>query len=82
MREIWQQRLDECVHCFKAKGGGLLSDGPAAPAIVSAASELPAQLLVMGTHGRTGLCRIIALGSVAEAVVRAAPCSLLVVRVV
>ena len=24
MREIWQQRLDECVHHFKAKGGGLL----------------------------------------------------------
>ncbi|MBP1609560.1 MAG: Universal stress protein family, partial [Acidobacteria bacterium] len=24
MRKIWQQRLDECVHRFKAKGGGLL----------------------------------------------------------
>jgi nucleotide-binding universal stress UspA family protein len=82
MRKIWQQRLDECVHRFKAKGGGLLSDGPAAPAILSAASELPAQLLVMGTHGRTGLNRVIALGSVAEAVVRAAPCSVLVVRLV
>ena len=80
MRKIWQQRLDECVHRFKAKGGGLLPDGPAAPAILSAASELPAQLLVMGTHGRTGLRRMIALGSVAETVVRAAPCSVLVVR--
>jgi nucleotide-binding universal stress UspA family protein len=82
MRKIWQQRLDECVHHFKAKGGGLLRDGPAVPAILSAASELPAQLLVMGTHGRTGLSRIIALGSVAEAVVRAAPCSVLIVRLV
>ena len=80
MRKIWQQRLDECVHRFKAKGGGLLPDGPAAPAILSAASELPAQLLVMGTHGRTGLRRMIALGSVAETVVRAAPCSVLIVR--
>jgi nucleotide-binding universal stress UspA family protein len=80
MRKIWKQRLDECVHGFKAKGGGLLPDGPAASAILSAASELPAQLLVMGTHGRTGLSRMIALGSVAEAVVRAAPCSVLVVR--
>ena len=79
MRELWQQRLDECVHDFKAKGGGLLRDGPAAPAILSAASELPAQLLVVGTHGRTGLSRI-ALGSVAEAVVRGAPCSVLTVR--
>ncbi len=82
MRKIWQQRLDECVHRFKAKGGGLLPNGPAAPAILHAASELPAQLLVMGTHGRTGLSRIIALGSVAEAVVRAAPCSVLIVRLV
>ena len=79
MRELWRQRLDECVHHFKAKGGGLLRDGPAAPAILSAASELPAQLLVVGTHGRTGLSRI-ALGSVAEAVVRGAPCSVLTVR--
>jgi nucleotide-binding universal stress UspA family protein len=81
MRALWQQRLDECVHHFKAKGGGLLRNGPAAPAILSAASELPAQLLVVGTHGRTGLSRI-ALGSVAEAVVRAAPCSVLAVRLV
>jgi universal stress protein A len=80
MKKIWQQRLDECVQHFKAKGGGLLRDGPAAPAILSAASELPAQLLVVGTHGRTGLSRIMALGSVAEAVVRAAPCSVLIVR--
>ena len=79
MRKLWQTRLDECVHHFKAEGGGLLRNGPAAPAILSAASELPAQLLVVGTHGRTGLSRI-ALGSVAEAVVRAAPCSVLIVR--
>ncbi len=82
MRKIWQQRLDECVHHFKAKGGGLLCDGPAVRAILSAAAELPAQLLVVGTHGRTGLSRMIALGSVAEAVVRAAPCSVLIVRLV
>lgn len=81
MRTLGQHRLDECVHHFKAKGGGLLRNGPAATAILSAASELPAQLLVVGTHGRTGLSRI-ALGSVAEAVVRAAPCSVLTVRLV
>jgi nucleotide-binding universal stress UspA family protein len=82
MRKIWQQRLDECVHQFKAEGGGFLRVGPAAPAILSVASELPAQLLVVGTHGRTGLSRLIALGSVAQAVVRAAPCSVLIVRLV
>ena len=79
MRKLWQARLDECVRHFKAKGGGLLRNGPAAAAILSAASELPAQLVVVGSHGRTGLSRV-ALGSVAEAVVRAAPCSVLTVR--
>ncbi len=79
MSTLWQTKLDECVHHFKAEGGGLLRNGPAAQAILSAASELPAQLLVVGTHGRTGLSRI-ALGSVAEAVVRAAPCSVLTIR--
>lgn len=76
----WQKRLDECVHQFEAKGGGLLRMGPPEDAILRAAAELPAQLLVIGTHGRTGLRRL-ALGSVAEAVVRVAPCSILVVRV-
>jgi len=79
MKEIWQQRLDECVDRFKAKGGGLLRNGPAASTILSAASELPAELLVVSTHGRTGLSRV-ALGSVAEAVVRTAPCSVLTIR--
>jgi nucleotide-binding universal stress UspA family protein len=79
MREIWQQRLDKCVVRFKAKGGGLLRSGPAASTILSAASELPAELLVVSTHGRTGLSRV-ALGSVAEAVVRLAPCSVLTIR--
>jgi universal stress protein A len=79
MRTIWQTKLDECVYRFKAKGGGLLRIGPAAQAILSAASELPAELLVLGTHGRTGLSHV-ALGSVAEAVVRAAPCSVLIMR--
>jgi nucleotide-binding universal stress UspA family protein len=36
-------------------------------------------LIVIGTHGRTGLARIL-LGSVAEQVIRHAPCSVLVVR--
>jgi nucleotide-binding universal stress UspA family protein len=79
MRKIWQHKLDECMHQFKAGGGSLLCEGLAAPAILSAAAELPAQLLVVGTHGRTGWSRI-ALGSVAEAVVRSSPCSVLIVR--
>jgi nucleotide-binding universal stress UspA family protein len=53
--------------------------GDAAAAIVNEAETRDAELVVVGTHGRTGLARV-ALGSVAEKVVRAAPCSILVVR--
>ena len=54
-----------------------LTEGVAADAIVEAAEA--ADLVVMPTHGRQGLRRWL-LGSVAERVVRAAPCSVLVVR--
>jgi nucleotide-binding universal stress UspA family protein len=79
MKGHLQERLDECVRRAEARGGGLLRKGPAAATILQAAEELPAQLLVLGTHGRTGLKRL-ALGSVAEKVVRGAHCSVLVVR--
>lgn len=47
--------------------------------IVRAAREAEADLIVMGSHGRTGLEHLL-IGSVAERVVRKAPCSVLVVR--
>lgn len=53
--------------------------GPPADAILETAARLPADLIVVGTHGRTGLKRL-TLGSVAETVVRRARCSVLVVR--
>jgi len=49
------------------------------PAICSAAEEHKAPLVVVGTHGRTGVGRAL-LGSVAERTMRHAPCSVLVVR--
>lgn len=56
-----------------------LSNGSAATEIVDAARELSCDLVVVGTHGRTGFARVL-LGSVAEKVVRHASCSVLVVR--
>jgi nucleotide-binding universal stress UspA family protein len=47
--------------------------------IVHLAKELPADLIIMGTHGRTGVSYVF-LGSVAEKVVRRAPCPVLTVR--
>ena len=54
-------------------------DGGAAKTIVKEARDWPADLIVMGTHGRRGLRRL-ALGSDAETVLRTAPAPLLLVR--
>jgi len=53
----------------------------AAPAqtIVDYAAEIHADIIVVGTHGRSGVSRLF-MGSVAEHVVRSAPCPVLVVR--
>ena len=47
--------------------------------IVATAKEVGADLIVMGTHGRRGLSRMV-MGSVAEDVIRNAPCPVLTVR--
>lgn len=47
--------------------------------IAQLAADLEADLVIVGTHGRSGLSRLL-LGSTAEATVRLAPCPVLVVR--
>jgi nucleotide-binding universal stress UspA family protein len=47
--------------------------------VVKAAKDWPADLIVIGSHGRGGIKRAL-LGSVAEGVMRQAPCPVLVVR--
>lgn len=56
-----------------------VAEGPAAAEIVRVAREGGYDLIVMGTHGRTGF-RHLLLGSVAEKVVRTAPCAVLTVH--
>ena len=56
-----------------------LEDGDAAERILKVAEEVQAGLIVMGTHGRSGLGRLL-MGSVAEKVVREAPCPVLTLR--
>ncbi|HYZ15281.1 MAG TPA: universal stress protein [Candidatus Acidoferrum sp.] len=68
----------------EARAAGLdadidLVDGNPVDALLGAAKERVAQLIVMGTHGRTGVERW-ELGSVAERVVRYAPCPVLTVH--
>jgi nucleotide-binding universal stress UspA family protein len=58
---------------------GLLMEGTAHVRIVQAARRKRADLVVIGTHGRTGLARLF-LGSVASRVLATAPCPVLTVR--
>jgi len=53
--------------------------GPPAEVLANAALEHHAELVVVGTHGRTGISRFL-LGSVATETLRHAPCDVLVVR--
>src|SRR5437016_6703958 len=53
--------------------------GDVASTICRVAEELDVDVVVVGSHGRTGLGRLF-LGSVSEHVVRHAPCPVLVVR--
>ena len=57
-----------------------MRDGDPRTVIVDEAKEWSADLIVMGSHGYTGLKRLL-LGSVAHSVVSHAPCSVEVVRV-
>jgi nucleotide-binding universal stress UspA family protein len=57
----------------------VLASGTPHAAIVEAVAQLDADLIVMATHGRSGLSHLF-IGSVAEKVVRAAPCPVLTVR--
>jgi universal stress protein A len=56
-----------------------LTMGDPAGEVVRLAEEEQADMIVLGTHGRTGLTRLL-MGSVAEAIVRHAPCPVLVYR--
>jgi nucleotide-binding universal stress UspA family protein len=82
LRAQAQKQLDQLL--AKAKAGrvrarGFLYEGMPADAIARAARGKRAKLIVMGTHGRTGLTRLL-MGSVAERVVGTAPCPVLTVR--
>jgi nucleotide-binding universal stress UspA family protein len=78
-RDMAQRALSDAVAKLGVEAECEVLDTPAAAAIVRHAEESGAELIVVGTHGKTGLARVL-LGSVAEKIVRAASCSVLVVR--
>jgi nucleotide-binding universal stress UspA family protein len=80
----YRQLLERKLAGLRPPGGGVgvvprLADGDPAAEIIHVAREVPCDLIVIGTHGRTGLDRFLA-GSVAEQVLRKAPCPVLTVK--
>ena len=79
MREAMRQTMQRELDRVRATGEAQVLDGSPASAVTEYAQTVGAELIVVGTHGRTGLSRL-ALGSVAENVIRSAERSVLVVR--
>lgn len=79
MRTGAHEGLKAIVERLDVKAETRVEEGEAAYTIIQTAESIGADLVVIGTHGRSGIARM-ALGSVAEKVVRAAHSSVLVVR--
>jgi universal stress protein A len=74
-----EERLKGAVPAAAGTVSTEVRTGNPARNILEAARERGADLIVMGTHGRTGLAHVM-MGSVAEQVVRLAPCPVLTLR--
>jgi nucleotide-binding universal stress UspA family protein len=70
--------LVEGAHATDLGHERLIVTGDPAAAIMSEAAAKQVQLIILGTHGRRGVTRFL-MGSVAERVLREAPCAVLVV---
>ena len=72
--------LVEAAHATELVQERLVVTGDPAAELVRYAAAQHVQLIIIGTHGRRGVSRFL-LGSVAERVLREAPCAVLVVPV-
>lgn len=82
IREGAERRLAELAEKAAAPGLTVTSElcaDPPGQSIAAVAQRIGADLVVMGTHGNTGLKHLL-LGSVAERTARTATCSVLVVK--
>jgi nucleotide-binding universal stress UspA family protein len=81
-REAAGKKLAAACEAIRARGLAAtphLVEVPAAPAIAEIAAQVKADVVVVGTHGRTGLKHVL-LGSVAERTLRLSPCAVLAVK--
>ncbi len=74
-----KQRLEATLRDADLPGSTTVIAGAAKDVIVRYAESVHAELVVVGTHGRSGLARL-TLGSTAASIVESAPCSVLIVR--
>jgi nucleotide-binding universal stress UspA family protein len=72
-------KIAGCDECSGLTVDEVIAHGDAATEIVRVAQERGVDLIVIASHGRTGLGRIL-FGSTAESIVRHAPCPVLVVK--
>jgi nucleotide-binding universal stress UspA family protein len=77
--EVLTRLRDLVPSSFAGSWEAQIVAGNPADAIIRVAQEHEVDLIVMGTHGRSGLAHVL-LGSVAEKVLRHAPCPVLVTR--
>ena len=81
-RKWVEDELEKWASAARAQGmtvRTIARTGSAHNEIVTLATDERAALIVMGTHGRTGVSRVL-LGSIADRVIRFAPCPVLTVR--
>ena len=79
-RSLWRDQLESIRPTNpKIPVTHVLLDGDPAGEIVRYAADAAVDVIVLGAHGRTGVERLL-MGSVAEKVMRDAPCSVLVVK--
>jgi len=71
------KRMEAEAHYVRVES--LVMEGDPVDMILRAAEETNSDAIVMGTHGRTALSRLL-LGSVAELVIRKAPCPVLTAK--
>lgn len=77
-RERMQEALEACREAFP-QAEGEVRTGAAFVEVIAYARQVEADLIVVGTHGRTGLSHML-MGSVAEKIIRKAPCPVLSVK--
>jgi nucleotide-binding universal stress UspA family protein len=79
-REVAREKLEGLARAaYGIEVEQHLTEGDAAKEILEAAKAVNAEMIVMATHGWTGLMRLL-MGSVAEQVLRRAPCPVLTIR--